>query len=123
MYDKQHLKRTAIQWISDWNERDIKKIMAHYADEVIFFSDTVMRRWGNADGKLKGKAAVEKHFLKGLEEMPDMHFEYRSILYSPGSIILIYQRESGILAADMVKFDNAGKVKEVRAYYENLSLK
>jgi hypothetical protein len=50
MYDKQELKRTAIQWISDWNERDIKKIMAHYADEVVFYSNTVTRRWGNADG-------------------------------------------------------------------------
>jgi hypothetical protein len=65
---------------------------------------------------------VEKHFRKGIEEIPDMHFEFRSILYSPGSVILLYQRESGILAADMVKFNDAGKVKEVRAYYEEFSV-
>jgi hypothetical protein len=123
MTDKQKLKQAAMQWIDDWNHRNIENVMDHYADDVRFYSPTVIRRWSEAEGKLEGKAAVERHFRKGLEEMPDIHFEFHSILYGIESIILFYKRETGILAADMVMFNKAGKVSEVRAYYEERFLK
>ena len=112
-----------MQWIDDWNHRNMENVMSHYADDVKFFSPTVIRRWNEAEGKLEGKSAVERHFRKGLKEMPDIHFEFHSILYGIESIILFYKRETGILAADMVMFNKAGKVSEVRAYYEEKLLK
>ncbi len=47
-----------------------------------------------------------------------MHFEFHSILYAINSIILVYKRETGRLAADHVVFNEAGKVKQVSACYE-----
>jgi SnoaL-like protein len=116
--DKEKLKQAALQWMSDWNQRDIENVMTHYADDVQFYSPTVIKRWKEAEGRLVGKALVEQHFRKGLEEVPGIHFEFHSILYGVESIILFYKRETGILAADLVVFDQAGKVKEVRSYYE-----
>ena len=117
MIDKQKLKQAAMQWIDDWNHRNIGNVMDHYSGDVKFYSPTVIRRWNETEGKLEGKEAVERHFRKGLEEMPDIHFEFHSILFGIESIILFYKRESGILAADLVMFNKAGKVSEVRAYY------
>jgi hypothetical protein len=118
MADKKELKKAALQWIHDWNHRNINNIMDHYADDVMFYSPTVIRRWNKPEGKLEGKVSLEQHFKKGLEEMPDIHFEFHSILYGLNSIILFYKRETGILAADVVTFNKAGKVSEVRTYYE-----
>jgi SnoaL-like domain len=122
MINKQLLKQSAMQWIEDWNNRSMENVMSHYADDVQFYSSTVIKRWNEPSGKLEGKDAVERHFRKGLEEMPGMNFGFHSILFGVESIILFYKRESGALAADMVKFNEKGKVSEVRAYYEENNL-
>jgi SnoaL-like domain len=121
MTEKEKLKEAALGWMDDWNNRNLEKVMAHYTDDVKLYSPTVIRRWNEIEGKLEGKAAVERHFRKGLEEMPDIRFEFHSILYGIESIILFYKRETGILAADLVMFNKEGKVKEVRTYYEERS--
>jgi hypothetical protein len=116
--DKEKLQQAAHQWINDWNQRNLENIMTHYADDVQFYSPTVVRRWNIAEGKLIGKALVEQHFRKGIEEVPGIQFEFHSILYGVESVILFYKRETGKLAADLVVFNEAGKVREVRSYYE-----
>jgi hypothetical protein len=122
MIDKEKLKAASLQWIEYWNNHDIAKVMEHYADDVQFYSPTVSRRWNIEEGKLQGKDAVEKHFQKGLEEVPGMHFSFHSILFGINSVVLFYKRETGILAADVVTFNDEGKVSEVRAFYEEKKL-
>ncbi len=118
--DKQKFKRAALQWMQDWNRRNIESVMEHYAEDVEFYSPTVIERWRCAEGKLVGKAAVERHFRKGMEEVPGMQFEFHHILYGVESVILFYKRETGVLAADLVLFNEKGKVREVRSYYSDL---
>jgi hypothetical protein len=117
MIDKEKLRAAAFQWMDDLNQRNLENLMAHYADEVEFYSPTVITRWQIGDGKLVGKAAVERHFRKAIEEVPGMRCEFSAILFGVESVILSYKRETGALAADLVVFDEGGKVKEVRAYY------
>ncbi len=116
--DKEKLQQAAQQWIKDWNQRNLENVMSHYADDVEFHSPTVIKRWNIAEGKLIGKDLVERHFRKGIEEVPGIQFEFHSILYGVESVVLFYKRETGKLAADLVVFNEAGKVKEVRSYYE-----
>jgi SnoaL-like domain len=117
MIDKVKLKKAALQWMEDLNQRNLEKLMQHYADGVEFYSPTVITRWQVSEGKLVGKAAVERHFRKAIEEVPGMRFEFSAILFGVESVIIFYKRETGVLAADLVFFDDTGKVKEVRAYY------
>ncbi len=116
--DKEKLQQAARRWINDWNQRNLEDVMTHYAEDVEFYSPTVVKRWNIAEGKLIGKTLVEQHFRKGIEEMPGIQFEFHSILYGVESVILFYKRETGKLAADLVVFNDAGKVREVRSYYE-----
>jgi hypothetical protein len=120
MLDKQRLEQAARTWMEAWNKRDFDTIMAHYADEVEFNSDAVIRRWKVLTGRLTGKPALEKHFRKGLEEVPALHFDFHSILYGPDSILLYYSREDGRLAADVVRFNENAKVIQVTCFLENL---
>jgi hypothetical protein len=116
MTDKKETEKLARLWMSDWNEKHIEKIMSHYADDVVFYSNTVITRWNEPSGRLSGKEAVEKHFCKGMEEVPDMRFDFHSILYGCESIILVYKTQAGLLAADYILFNEKGLVKEVRSH-------
>ena len=115
--DQNKLTQNAIQWLTDWNAKDLEKIMKHYAEDVVLYSPTVIKRWNIPEGKLSGKQAVQKHFAKGLEDVPKMHVVFESILFGIDSIVLFYKRETGVMAADFILFDHSGKVKEVRACY------
>jgi ketosteroid isomerase-like protein len=118
MPDKEKLEQAARNWIESWNKRDFNAIMSHYAEEVKFSSAAAARRWKDSAGVLIGKAAVEKHFRKGIEEIPGLRFDFHSILYSPDSILLLYSRENGRLAADSVRFNEDMKVIQVTSFRE-----
>jgi hypothetical protein len=117
MIDNKKLQQAAIQWVDDWNHRNIEQVMSHYSEEVLFYSPTVIRRWNQPKGILVGKSAVERHFRKAMEEVPDIHFEFKSLLFGAESIILIYERETGNLVADLVLFNAEGKINKVRTHY------
>jgi ketosteroid isomerase-like protein len=62
------------QWRADWNSRDVERIVAHYADDVVFTSPFVVAITGDASGTLRGKAALRDYFTRALERNPDLHF-------------------------------------------------
>lgn len=107
----------ATAWINAWNNRDINAIMNHYAEEVVFYAPTVIKRWNIADGKLCGKEQLRKHFLKGFELAPDLHFELITVLAGVDGMTIVYKRETGTVVADVVQLNNNGKAILVKAYY------
>jgi ketosteroid isomerase-like protein len=110
-------KALAADWINSWNNRDIDKIMDHYADEVEFHSPTVTKRWNIADGKLLGKEKLKQHFLKGFEEAPGLHFEFIDLVPEKDSLIITYKRETGQIVSDYILLNENGKAILVKAYY------
>jgi ketosteroid isomerase-like protein len=113
-----NLKEAANGWIAAWNSGDLKTLLDHYADDVVFYSSAATRRWNTADGKLTGKTALENHFRKAFEEFPNMKLDFRHLLLGTEGALLVYQRETGRLAADFVLFNAEGKVKEIRVFNE-----
>ena len=114
--DLQRLKKEAIEWVNAWNNRDIQHIMDHYSEDVEFYSPTVVQRWGKKDGKLSGKADLQKHFLKGFELAPNLHFELIDILTGMDGVLIVYKRESGKIVADYVVPDEEGRAKLVKVF-------
>jgi hypothetical protein len=104
-------------WIDAWNTHDLERIMNHYADEVEFTAQTVVSRWGKADGKLKGKEELRQHFSKGLALAPDIYFTVDEILWAPGGYAVLYHRENGNRVLDAIELNEFGKAIKVTAYY------
>ena len=119
-----HLSKEAIitDWIEAWNTHDLERIMSHYADEVEFTAQTVIARWGKADGKLIGKEELRLHFDKGLALAPDIHFTVEKILWAPNGYAVLYHRENGNRAMDAVELNEGGQAAKVTAYYLNEQL-
>jgi SnoaL-like domain len=108
----------ADQWLAGWEARDLDRVMASYSDDVDFAASTVVNRWDRPDGRLQGKAELRRHFERGLELAPDLRFIEEAFLISPGGYALLYRRENGNRALDVVELDQQGRAARVRAYYE-----
>jgi ketosteroid isomerase-like protein len=119
MMDINKVREAASGWINAWNSGDLKSLLDHYAEDVVFYSSAATRRWNTSDGKITGKKALENHFRKAFEEVPGMKLSFKNLLLGTDSALLIYLRETGNMAADFILFDGEGRVKEVRVFNES----
>jgi hypothetical protein len=113
-------REAARNWCEAWNQRNLDAIMDHYADDIEFSSPTVVKRWGIADGWLRGKGKLRDNFSIGVTA-PELHFELLDVLLGVNSMCVIYRRESGALVTDLVEFDEQGKARRVVACYASAS--
>ena len=111
------MRALAEQWMAAWNARDLGRIMDHYAADVEFEANTVVRRWQKADGKLLGLAELREHFRLGLELVPNLHFELEDMFSAPSGYAVLYRRENGNRVLDVVELDDEGKARRVKAFY------
>jgi hypothetical protein len=111
------IKTLALDWMDAWNKRDIDRVMNHYTDDIVFYSLTVIKRWDMPDGKIQGREKLRAHFLKSFELFPALHFEYVDILYGVDEMIIVYKRETGALAGDVIQLNADKKCVLVKAYY------
>jgi ketosteroid isomerase-like protein len=111
--------QAAREWCDAWNRRDIEGIMHHYADDVEFSSPTVVKRWGIADGWLRGKDKVKDNFAVGVQSK-DLRFELLDVLFGVNAMCVVYRRETGALVTDLVELDENGKGRRVIACYGTL---
>jgi hypothetical protein len=111
------MRALAEQWMAAWNAGDLGRIMDHYAADVEFEANTVVRRWQKADGKLLGLAELREHFRLGLELVPNLHFELEDMFSAPSGYAVLYRRENGNRVLDVVELDHEGKARRVKAFY------
>jgi len=111
------LRALAEHWIQMWNSRDLDGIMAHYASDIEFEANTVVRRWQRPDGKLHGLSELRRHFQAGLELAPNLHFALESIFTTPGGYAVLYRRDNGNRVLDAVELNGDGLAVRVKAYY------
>ncbi|MFM9958257.1 MAG: hypothetical protein ACKVZJ_09270 [Phycisphaerales bacterium] len=62
------------------------------------------------DLSLKSLDAVRDDFAHALARKPTRHFEPRHVAVGLKSVILVYQRMSGDLAAELFQLDSGGKI-------------
>lgn len=110
-------ERFAREWIAAWNEHDIERIMAHYADEIELTSPFVLHLLGEPDGTIRGKGALADYFRRGLEAFPDLLFELRAALPGIGSVVIVYRSVRDLIAAEVMELDPQGRIARARAHY------
>jgi hypothetical protein len=110
----------AEHWIEAWNAHDLDRIIDHYAADVEFEADTVVRRWQKPDGLLRGIAELRAHFRLGLELAPALHFELEEVFSAPSGYAVLYRRENANRVLDVVELNPEGKAQRVKAFYLNV---
>lgn len=110
----------ARQWISDWNLHDLDSIVAHYSDKIVFSSPFVERLGARVSGSVHGRAALSKYFAAALGKFPSLRFHLRAVLVGVDAVTILYDSVNGLLAAETMAFDEAGRITRVWAQYDKL---
>jgi len=119
MYSPENAKFFAQEWIAAWNSHQIDAILSHYASNVEFTSPFAIRLLNQPDGTIYGIDALKTYFQKGLEAFPDLHFELIEVLAGVKSVTLYYYSVKNLKSAEVMIFDETGKVRKVLAHYNS----
>ena len=116
MIDKMFAEHFAADWIDSWNQHDLVRILSHYTDDFEMSSPAIIKVAGEPSGTLKGKEAVGSYWAKGLQLVPNLHFELVTTLVGVNSITLYYNGVRGS-SAEVFYFNQDGKVTRAYAHY------
>jgi ketosteroid isomerase-like protein len=111
------LTSQAQEWIAAWNAHDLERILAHYSEDVELISPFVAKLTGKSEGVVRGKAALRDYFARGLQAFPTLRFDFIRLYSGVGSCVLEYRSVNGLLSAELMEFDEHGKVRRVLAHY------
>lgn len=73
----------AREWVEAWNQRDVERVLAHYADDARFVSPKALLFVGTSE--LEGKAALRRYWQAGLERIQQLEFRLDEAIWSPAS--------------------------------------
>ena len=107
----------ADRWYAAWNAHDIDAIMECYSSRIEHSSPFIKRYNGTDDVSLKGIAAVRDYFARALERNPTLRFDPLHTTVGLESVILVYRRMSGDLAAEIFFLDDDGKIARSVSHY------
>ena len=116
MIEPEFARRFAAEWIEAWNNHDLDRVLALYAEDFEMMSPLIVTIAGVPSGRLKGKTAIRAYWAKGLQLIPNLHFELTDILCGVESMTLAYQGHRGP-SAEVFEFNLAGKVVRASAHY------
>ncbi len=102
-------------WIAAWNAHDLDRILAHYADDIVFLSPVARQRLG--DGRVAGLPALRAYWSKALQAAPDLRFALDRVLVGHDALTILYRNHRGQQAAETCEFAADGKVVRSCACY------
>lgn len=116
MINREFAEQFAKEWIAAWNAQDLPRILAHYSDDLQMSSPYIVQLAGVDAGVLQGKTAVAAYWQAALAQLPDLHFQHHATLTGVDSVTIYYHGVHG-MAAEVLHFNQAGKVDQAYAHY------
>jgi SnoaL-like domain len=107
----------AQSWYAAWNAHDVDAIMSHYAPTIEHSSPFIKRYNNSDDPSIVGVEGVEDYFARALQRNPTLRFDPMHLTVGLESLVLIYKRMTGDLAAEMFVFDDQGNVIRSISHY------
>jgi hypothetical protein len=117
MLSETEAREFAAQWIRAWNSHDLDAIMSHYAAEVALTSPAAAQLLGDPSGTVRGKEALRKYFLRGLEAYPNLTFQLLDVMRGLNSVVVYFVNQKGTKTGEFMEFDSNQKVIRVVANY------
>ena len=95
------------QWVTDWNAHDLDKLLAHFAEDVVFTSPVAAQLIASSGGVIRGKVALRDYWTEGLRQIPDLHFEVVATYVGVNTLVINYRNQRGGLVNEVLIFDGA----------------
>ncbi len=117
MLSEEQAQRLAARWVDAFNRRDLKDLLAHYAEDVEFTSPFVVQVLNDPSGTLRGKKHLEVFLALALSLFPDLNFTVIQVFSGVSSLVIHYRGVDDILAAEMLILNSEGLIQRVYCHY------
>jgi ketosteroid isomerase-like protein len=94
----------AREWAAAWNSHDVDRILARYADDVVFVSPKIVEVIGDPSGEVCGKDALREYWSKGLQSQPDLKFTVEDVRVSVDTLVINFRTQRGQAASEVLTF-------------------
>ena len=79
------------EWLDGWNAHDPERAAAHFAEDAVFTSPSVVAM-GFGDGTLRGRAAIAAQAAAAFQRYPKLRFEIERVLEDGNRLVLLYRK-------------------------------
>lgn len=93
-------------WAAAWNEHDLDRILAHFADDAVFSSPIAAALLPDSRGVLVGKDEIRAYWQVGLERIPDLEFTVREIFTGVDVIVIRYENHAGGQVSEVLRLQD-----------------
>jgi hypothetical protein len=113
----------ARHWDEGWNGEDVERIMAPFADDVVFTSPFVARISGDPEvTSIVGAAALRTYVTAALRRTPGIRYTVDAVHLGTDTLVLDYtvrfpDGRPETTGADLMRVDEQGRVVEWRSHY------
>ena len=115
--DQQHAEAFATSWIEAWNSHDVERVLAHFADDVVFTSPLIATLLGDPSSTVTGIGALRAYWSEGLRRIPDLRFELVHAFAGADVVAIAYTNQAGRPCLEVVELDGDGRVGRGQALY------
>lgn len=112
----QQPREFAESWIEAWNRHDLDAVLAHFSDDFEFSSPSIRQFFGEASGRLTGKASVRPYWQAALSRLPDLHFELVHVFTGVDCLMILYRGHRG-LSVEIFQLGADGRAVRGQALY------
>ncbi len=105
-------KTFAREWVDSWNSHDLGRVLSYYVDDFQMTSPFIVQLMNDPTGTIKGRENVRAYWARALERIPDLHFDLIELM-------IYYHEVLGKSAAEVLFFDESGKVRRAIAHYNS----
>jgi hypothetical protein len=100
----------ANEWLSAWNDRDIDRILSHYADDIVFHSPRIAKVLGNDASSVRGKKALQAYWTEALDQARRIFFDLDEILIGSDAVTILYTNHRDERVAETFVFNDEGEI-------------
>lgn len=116
--DRDFADRFAEEWIASWNSHELERVLSHYTDDFQMSSPRIAALGFSETGTLQGKEAMRAYWGPSLGEDSRVNMDHIATYLGANSITISYRSvASGRMAAEVLLFDDDGRVYESFAHY------
>jgi len=120
--DNSFAKEHIDSWTKAWNDHNLKDILSHYSEQILFHSPKVELVFPNrTSATITNKKDLEEYFSLGLKKFPDLRFVPVEYFLKDHIVIFEYQGtpDNKICSSVMEKFEfgKDGWIEKSSVYY------
>ncbi|KCZ84501.1 hypothetical protein HAD_02440 [Hyphomonas adhaerens MHS-3] len=117
MLSRAFAEEFANDWLSAWNDRDIDRILSHYADDVVFHSPRIALVMDNDAATIHGKKALQTYWTEALSRARSLFFAIDNVLVGSDAVTILYTNHREEKVAETFIFNEDSEVAVSIATY------